>query len=249
MRKSVIAGNWKMNLGLNEAVELVNSLTKLNYDAEQKDVIIAPSFVYLSELGKMVKGTNIKVYAQNFYYENFGAFTGEISIEMLKNIGVEGSIVGHSERRMIFNETDEVINKKIKAAVVEGFPVIFCVGETLEQRAAGVHEEVVTTQIGLGLEGISEKDMEIITIAYEPVWAIGTGKTASSNDAENMHKAIRNFLGKKYNKDLADKVRILYGGSVKPENISELMAMDNIDGALVGGASLKADSFAKIINY
>ncbi|UOD34782.1 triose-phosphate isomerase [Deferribacteraceae bacterium V6Fe1] len=249
MRRSVIAGNWKMNLGFGEAADLVNSLTKLNYNTEQKDVIIAPSFVYLSELGKIAKDSNIKVYAQNFYYEDSGAFTGEVSIEMLKNIGVAGSIVGHSERRMIFHETDEVINKKIKAAVAHKFPVIFCVGETLEQRVAGVHEEVVTAQVGLGLEGISEKDMEIITIAYEPVWAIGTGKTASSDDAESMHKAIRNFLGKKYNKALADNVRILYGGSVKPENISELMAMENINGALVGGASLKADSFAKIINY
>lgn len=249
MRKAVIAGNWKMNLGLNEAIDLVSSLTKLNYNTESRDVIIAPPFVYLSDLIKITKGSNIKVYAQNFYYENSGAFTGEVSIDMLKDISVEGSIVGHSERRMIFNETDEIINKKIKAAVMQSFPVIFCVGETLEHRMAGIHEEIVTTQVGLGIEGISEKDMEIITIAYEPVWAIGTGKTASNIDAENMHKAIRNFLGEKYNKALADKVRILYGGSVKPENISELMAMENIDGVLVGGASLKAVSFAKIINF
>jgi triosephosphate isomerase len=249
MRKALIAGNWKMNLNLEEAALLVNRLKSIDFDESEKEVIIAPSFVYLPELVKLLKDSRVKIFAQNVHHEKSGAFTGEISIDMLKNIGVSGSIVGHSERRIIFKETDELVNKKIKTAVKEKFPIIFCVGETLEQRMADVHEEVVNTQVGLGLEGIDEIDMNHITIAYEPVWAIGTGKTASSSDAEAMHKSIRNFLAKKYNKALADSIRILYGGSVKPENISELMAMENIDGALVGGASLKAESFIKIINY
>jgi len=252
MRKSIIAGNWKMNLSRSEAIEFVKGLIDLkNIDFAKKDVIIAAPFVYLFELEKLIKqsSSNIKIFAQNFFYEDAGAYTGEVSISMLKSIGVSGSIVGHSERRGIFKEDDKVINEKIKSAVSQGFEVIFCVGETLQERLADIHNEIVISQLGLGLNGVSIDEMKYVSIAYEPVWAIGTGKTASSDDAEAMHKTIRNFLEKKYNKLLADSIRILYGGSVKPENISDLMKMENIDGALVGGASLKLSSFEKIINY
>ena len=252
MRKHVIAGNWKMNLSSSEAIEFVKGLIDLkNIDFAKKDVIIAAPFVYLFELENLIKNSNsnIKIFAQNFFYEDAGAYTGEISISMLKSIGVAGSIVGHSERRSIFKEDDELINKKIKSAVSQGVEVIFCVGETLQERLSDIHNEIVVSQLGLGLNEVSIDEMKYITIAYEPVWAIGTGKTASSDDAQSMHRTIRNFLERKYNKSLAEDVRILYGGSVKPENISDLMKMEDIDGVLVGGASLKLSSFEKIINY
>jgi triosephosphate isomerase len=247
MRKPLIAGNWKMNLTMEEGLNLINSLN-IN---EKIDVMISPSFVNLYRINEFIQKNNIriKVAAQNMYFEKKGAFTGEISADMLLNIGVKTVIIGHSERRNIFGETDEIIEKKVCAAIDNNMTVILCVGEHLNEREAGKHEEIVISQVDAALKNINENDMKNIIIAYEPVWAIGTGKTASSEDAEAMHLVIRNFLEKKFNYDIAQNTRILYGGSVKPENIKELMSMNNIDGALVGGASLKSDSFNRLINY
>ena len=247
MRKPLIAGNWKMNLTLDEGCELVKSL-KINNDV---DVIVAPSFVNLLGINKVIAENklNIKVAAQNMHFEKLGAFTGEVSGEMLLNIGINTVIIGHSERRDIFGETNEIIEKKVSAALNQNISVILCVGEHIEDREVGKHENVVISQIEYALKNVDEKDMENIVIAYEPVWAIGTGKTASSNDAETMHLTIRNFIDKKFNSDVAQNIRILYGGSVKPQNIKELMSMNNIDGALVGGASLKSESFNQLINF
>ena len=247
MRKPLIAGNWKMNLTLDEGCELVKSL-KINNDV---DVIVAPSFVNLLGINKVIveNKLNIKVAAQNMHFEKSGAFTGEVSGEMLLNIGINTAIIGHSERRDIFGETNEIIEKKVLSALNQNISVILCVGEHIEDRESGKHENVVISQIEYALKNVDEKDMENIVIAYEPVWAIGTGKTASSNDAETMHLTIRNFIAKKFNSDVAQNIRILYGGSVKPQNIKELMSMNNIDGALVGGASLKSESFNQLINF
>ncbi len=247
MRKPLIAGNWKMNLTLDEGCELVKSLN-VNSDT---DVIVAPSFVNLQGINDFVKenNINIKVAAQNMHFENSGAFTGEVSSQMLSNIGIETVIIGHSERRDIFGETDEIIEKKVKKATNENMTVILCVGEHIEDREANKHEEIVVSQVKYALSDVNESQMKNIIIAYEPVWAIGTGKTASSKDAEEMHFAIRKFIDKKFNSDVAQNTRILYGGSVKPQNIKELMSMENIDGALVGGASLKSESFNHLINY
>ena len=252
MRKPLIAGNWKMNLTIKEAEVLLSSLIPVAKDiAEKVDVAIAPSFVNLHYLSNILRGSdsNIRIIAQNFYYEKRGAFTGEVSLEMLESIGVKGSIVGHSERRTIFKEDDELINKKVIVGLESGFDVILCVGEHLVDRERGEHYDVVLKQLEKGLDSVSPEKLSKLVIAYEPIWAIGTGKTASSGDAQSMHKKIREFLLRKYDKTIADATRILYGGSVKPENIKELMEMGDIDGALVGGASLFAEQFVKLINY
>ena len=238
-----------MNLDAVTGVKLVDDLSSANIDYASRDVLVAPSFTTIYPVAEATKKNNSKILvaAQNMYFEESGAFTGEVSSSMIKSSGASWVILGHSERRAIFGESDADINKKVKKALADGLSVILCVGETLWEREAGAEVETVLAQTGKGLEGVS--DLSNVVIAYEPVWAIGTGKTASSNDAEAMHKAIRQYIGKIRNNDVAEKVRILYGGSVKPDNAKELLNMENIDGALVGGASLKAEQFLDIINF
>jgi triosephosphate isomerase len=247
MRKPLIAGNWKMFMDVCGAKKLVKELVDCAVDYSKVDVMLAPPFVHLYMAAELVKesGKAIQIAAQNVHFETEGAFTGEISSAMVKSVGAQAVILGHSERRHIFGETDAFINKKVHAVLKEGLTAIVCVGEQLAEREAGVASEVVIAQLGNSLSGLT--DLNGVVIAYEPVWAIGTGKTASPEDAQNMHADIRAFVVRRFGKDAADKVRILYGGSVKPDNIKELMACPDVDGALVGGASLKADSFSKII--
>lgn len=248
MRRKVIAGNWKMHNDLKESEDLIKSLIKLLDSKNLKcDVIVCPPYTSLSEASKLIAGSEIKLGSQNMHFENKGAFTGEISAQMLKSVGCEYVILGHSERRTIFNESDEVINKKIKKALEEGLKPIFCVGELLEEREAGITNDVVKRQILKGLEGISAEDMKNVIIAYEPVWAIGTGKTATPDQAQEVHEFIRDLIEIGFSAAIANKLIIQYGGSVKPENAAELLSQRDIDGALVGGACLKADSFHKII--
>ncbi len=250
MRKSLIAGNWKMFLGADEARSLARQIAEAQYDRTKTDVMLAPSFVLLPVVQDTLKSLNAKhiiTAAQNVYTEDSGAFTGEVSLPMLQSVGTSAVILGHSERRHIFGETDTLINKKIHKVLSGGMMAVICVGELLDEREAGVAIEVVLAQLGKSLAGV--ENLNNVVVAYEPVWAIGTGKTASPDDAQAMHHAIRGFIAKQYGNAVADKLRILYGGSVKPENISDLMAQKDVDGALVGGASLKADQFKQIINY
>lgn len=248
-RKPFIAGNWKMNLDAQAGVALAEELCAAGIDFASRDVLVAPSFTNIYPVAQAVKkgGDKIAVAAQNMFFEDSGAFTGEVSVSMIKSAGAAWTILGHSERRAIFGETDADINKKVKKALADGLSVILCVGETLWEREAGAAVETVLAQVGKGLEGIS--DLKNVVIAYEPVWAIGTGKTASATDAEAMHKAIRDYIAKIRNAAAAEAMRILYGGSVKPDNAKELLNMPDIDGALVGGASLKAAQFLSIINF
>lgn len=248
MRKAVIAGNWKMNYTPDEAVKLINELKPLVNDATC-EVIVCPTFVCLDAALKAAKGSNIKVAAQNMHFEEKGAFTGEVSPVMLQAMGVDYVILGHSERREYFNETDEALNKKVKAAFAHNLTPILCCGETLEQRENGTTNEVVGNQIKADLEGLSNDLAEKVIIAYEPIWAIGTGKTATKEQANETIAAIRGVVAEMFGKEVADKVRIQYGGSVKPNTIKDQMAMSDIDGALVGGASLVANDFAQIVNY
>ena len=248
MRRKVIAGNWKMNMLPNEAISLIEGLAPLVKDTKN-DVIICVPFTDLFYSLLSVQGTNIKVGAQNMHFEEKGAYTGEVSGEMLKSINVEYVIIGHSERRQYFAETDDTVNKKVKAALKNNLKPIICVGETLEQREAGKAEEIITTQTKLALEGLSKEEMATITLAYEPIWAIGTGKTATSEDANEAIKAIREQVRSMFGDKVADEIIILYGGSVNASNAKELFETSDIDGGLVGGASLKADEFAKIVNY
>lgn len=250
MRKPVIAGNWKMYKMHGEAVETAVALKPLVANANHCEVVIAPVFVHLKTIADRVEGSNIKVAAQNCSYEaKQSANTGEVSAEMLKDVGVSHIIIGHSERRQFYGETNESVNKKTKSALQSGLTAIVCVGETLEERESEKLFEVIERQLLNGLDGLTSSDMERIIIAYEPVWAIGTGKTATPEQAQEMHSFIRSRLAEKHGNTTADKTRILYGGSVKPENIAILMSEADIDGALVGGASLEAESFAKIVNY
>ena len=248
MRRKVIAGNWKMNNDLKETQNLLSKLTSgISMDNLSCDVIVCPPFTSLLEAHTLLRDTKIRLGAQNMYFESSGAFTGEISASMLKSVGCEYVILGHSERRNIFGETDELINYKIKKANASGLKPIFCVGELLEEREAGVTEKVIEKQIKSGLKDISPEEMGNMIIAYEPVWAIGTGKTASPEQAEEVHKFIRNLINDKYGASISDKIIIQYGGSVNNKNARELLSQKDIDGALVGGASLKADSFIEII--
>ena len=247
MRNKVIAGNWKMNKNISETADLVSGIKNGNIPANV-EVIICPPFTSLETASTLIKGSAIKLGAQNMYFEESGAFTGEISADMLKSAGCEYVILGHSERRVIFKETDEVINKKIKKALSSGLKPIFCIGETLEEREKDITKNVIDTQVTGGLSGISEEELKSIIIAYEPVWAIGTGKTASPEQAEEVHAFIRALIEKLYSKAAADAIIIQYGGSVKPDNAKELLGQADIDGALVGGACLKADSFMGIVN-
>ena len=248
MRKKVIAGNWKMNMLPNEAIAFIEEFTPLVKDTENEVVLCVP-YTDLFYALLTAQNTNIKIGAQNMHWAENGAYTGEISAKMLKSIGVEYVILGHSERRQYFNETDESVNKKLKVAFENELKPIVCVGETLEQRESGITSEVITSQTRLALEGLTEEQVKRTIIAYEPIWAIGTGKTATSEDANNSIIEIRKEIEKIYGKDVADCVIIQYGGSVKSSNAKELFNMSDIDGGLVGGASLKPDEFAKIVNY
>ena len=246
MRKAIIAGNWKMHYTPEEAVKVINELKPLVKDATC-DVVVCPTFVCLDAVLKAVKGSNIKVAAQNMHFEEKGAFTGEVAPGMLEAMGVSYVVLGHSERREYFNETDEALNKKVKAAFAHNLTPILCCGETLEQRENGTTNEVVGAQIKADLEGLSPELAEKVVIAYEPIWAIGTGKTCDSDEANRVIAMIRSVVKEVAGAEAADAIRILYGGSVKPATIEEQMSKSDIDGALIGGASLKADSFNEII--
>ena len=248
MRRKVIAGNWKMNMLPGEAIEFITELEPLVKDTKNEVILCVP-YTDLFYALLTAQNTNIKIGAQNMHFEEKGAYTGEVSGKMLKSINVEYVIIGHSERRQYFNETDETVNKKIKAAFANGLKPIVCVGETLEQREAGKTVEIITKQTELALEGLTDEQVKNTIIAYEPIWAIGTGKTATSEDANNSIKEIRNKIADIYGKDVAEEVIIQYGGIVKSTNAKELFEMSDIDGGLVGGASLKAEEFSKIVNY
>jgi len=250
MRKPVIAGNWKMYKLLDEAVQTALALKPLVANANHCEVVIAPVYTALKTVADRLEGSNIQVSAQDCADQNeFGAKTGEIAPTMLKDVGCSHVIIGHSERRQFYGETDASVNKKTKAALEAGLSAIVCVGEMLNERESGQAETVVETQLTGGLQGLTVTDMERIIIAYEPVWAIGTGKTASPQQAQEMHGYIRRKLEESHGTAVSDTIRILYGGSVKPDNIAELMEQDDVDGDLVGGASLEAESFSKIVNY
>ena len=248
MRRKVIAGNWKMNMLPDATINFINEFAPLVKDT-QNDVILCVPYTDLFYALLNVQGTNIKIGAQNMHWEDNGAYTGEISGKMLKSIGVEYVIIGHSERRQYFAETDETVNKKVKKALGCELKPIICVGETLEQREQGVTKDIITNQVAKALEGISEEQLEKIIIAYEPIWAIGTGKTATKENANDTIKEIRAKLAEIYGNDNAEKVIIQYGGSVKSSNAKELFNMSDIDGGLVGGASLKSEEFSKIVNF
>lgn len=247
MRKPFIAGNWKMNKTIKEALELVNDLKRNFVDVEEADIVVCPPYTALSEVADLLLDSNIELGAQDVYWENQGAFTGEISPLMLKDVGCQYVIIGHSERRKYFFETDEIVNKKIIAAKIAGLTPIFCIGETLEERQAKKTIEVVEKQLKGGLKDLEDSDILKIIIAYEPVWAIGTGKTATPQTAQEVHAFIRGWLAKHYSLETSQNIRILYGGSIKPSNIKELMKEVDIDGALVGGASLESSSFVEIV--
>ncbi len=248
MRKKVIAGNWKMNMLPGEAIEFITELTPLVKDTNNEVILCVP-YTDLFYALLTAQGTNIKIGAQNMHFEESGAYTGEISGKMLKAINVEYVIIGHSERRQYFNETDGTVNKKVKSAFVNGLKPIVCVGETLEERESGKTAEIITKQTELALEGLTNEQVKNTIIAYEPIWAIGTGKTATSEDANNSIKEIRNKIAKIYGTEVAEEVIIQYGGSVKSSNAKELFSTSDIDGGLVGGASLKAEEFSKIVNF
>lgn len=247
MRRLVVAGNWKMYKNNKEAVEILIELKSLTKDIKNIDIIIAAPFTCLSDAVKAVEGSNIKIAAENVYPKLEGAYTGEISPKMLKDIGVSYVILGHSERREYFGESDEFINEKAKAVLEIGMKPIFCIGEKLEERESGKTIEVLAEQLKKGLGSLSKEEAEKLIVAYEPVWAIGTGKTATPEMAQETHKEIRNILSEMFGKDIANKMIIQYGGSMKPENAGDLLTQEDIDGGLVGGASLKADSFFEII--
>ena len=248
-RIPVIAGNWKMNKTVGEAVDLVKQLKTLIAGAGGVEVIVAPSFTALHAVQEEAKGSMIRLAAQNLYWEEKGAFTGEVSASMIREVGCEFVIIGHSERRQLFGETDASVNRRIRAALGQGLKPIFCIGETLKEREDEKTFSVIETQVKGGLKDFGEKEVLTITIAYEPVWAIGTGRTATPQQAQEVHHFIRETLGKVYSKDVAEKIRIQYGGSVTPENIKGLMDQQDIDGALVGGASLKSVTFSRIVRF
>jgi triosephosphate isomerase len=247
-RSYYIAGNWKMHKTRAEAAELAKALVAQLKDGKHT-YLVAPSFTALETVGAIVRGTNIRLGAQNCAAEEQGAHTGEVSVLQLKDLGVQTVILGHSERRHVYKEDDGLINKKVKLALKHGFEVILCVGELLEEREAGRAEAVSETQTVKGLEGVAPEDLDRVVLAYEPVWAIGTGKTATPEDADAIHAWVRKVIGRLYGPAAAEKIIIQYGGSVKPENAAQLMAKENIDGALVGGAALKPESFVPIAKF
>ncbi len=248
-RTPFIAGNWKMHKTIDEALELINSLKEHLSDEKDKNIVVAPPFTALKAVSESIKGSIIDLSAQDTFWEAMGAYTGEISPNMLIDVGCRYVIVGHSERRQYFNETNSIVNKKISAALTSGLTPIVCVGESLEQRQKGMTFEIIEQQIKECLYGLSASEVKSIIIAYEPIWAIGTGQTASDAQAQEVHQFVRNLLGRLYNEGLANFMRIIYGGSVKPANIDGLMAQPDIDGVLVGGASLDAKSFVEIVRF
>lgn len=248
-RKSLIAGNWKMHMSVMEGCQLATELMALCKKYDDREVLIAPPYTILSEVAHVVQDSDILVSSQNIAWEEKGAFTGEISPTMLQDAGGNWAIVGHSERRQIFFETDELINTRLKGALQFGIKTILCIGETLEERESDKTFAVLEEQVRKGLAGVTSEQMADIVIAYEPVWAIGTGKTASSEQAQDVHSFLRKLILEMYEKNVADALRILYGGSVKPANVDELMSQEDIDGALVGGAALDSESFGRIINF
>ena len=246
--KYLIAGNWKMNKTPSEAVVLAAEVKKIKKGPNTR-TMIAPSFVCIPAVADILRGSDVTLAAQNMAGVESGAHTGETSVLMLKEIGVQSVILGHSERRHVYGETDQLINQKVKLALSHGLEVVLCIGETLEEREAGKVEDICFSQLENGLKSVSMADMKNVIIAYEPVWAIGTGKTASAADAQAVHKACRSKIAALYSSTVADSTIIQYGGSVKPSNAAELMAQPDIDGALVGGASLDAESFAGIVGF
>lgn len=247
MIKPVIAGNWKMNKKVNESVELVKNLKSLVENINQVDIIVCPPFTSLYPVSEIIKGTNIQLGGQNCYLKESGAYTGEISPQMLLDIGCQWTIIGHSERRQYFNETDSLLNQKLKYVVETGLKIMFCVGETLDEREGNQTESVLRRQIIEGLRDLTAEQLKNIVIAYEPVWAIGTGKNATKEQAQEAHAFIRSLIEREFGKSTAENIPIQYGGSVKPENAKDLISQPDVNGFLVGGASLKADSFAQII--
>lgn len=247
-RKPFIAGNWKMNTTLDEAVALAKGVVEKVGAQTDVDVAVCPPYTNLSAVAEAIKGSNVKLGAQDVHWEDKGAFTGKVSCDMLKSVGVEFVIIGHSEQRTYFGETDETVNKKVKAALAASLLPIVCVGETLEERKSGNMEKVVETQTRGAFDGISKDDALKCTIAYEPVWAIGTGETATPEQANEAHAFIRSILSDIYDDESAQSIRIQYGGSMKPGNAKELLAKPDVDGGLIGGAALKPDDFAGIVN-
>jgi len=247
MRKIVIAGNWKMNKTVADSVKLAAEVVAAAKDVKNVVVAIAPTYLALAKVAEVVKGSNVKLAAQDVHWENQGAYTGKVSADMLKEIGVDFVIIGHSEQRTYFGETDETVNKKVRKVQSLGMTPIICIGETLAERKDGRLESVLTTQVNGAYEGLAADDALRTIIAYEPVWAIGTGVTASDDEAQQAHAFVRSLLAKRYGEDVAQSISIQYGGSMKPENAAGLLAQTDIDGGLIGGAALKADSFLGIV--
>jgi len=247
MRKPIIAGNWKMNKTLPEAVEFIQEIKGSIPSSENVDTVVCAPALFLGQLVELTDGTDVKIGAQNMHFEKSGAFTGEISPVALENIGVKYVVLGHSERREFFNETDETVNQKTIAAFENGLTPIVCCGETLEQRENGETNDFVATQVTKALQGLTPEQLKSTVVAYEPIWAIGTGKSSTSADANEVCAHIRKVISEQFSQEVAESIRIQYGGSVKPENIKEYMAQSDIDGALVGGASLEAQSFLQLL--
>ena len=248
-RRPLMAGNWKMYKTADEAAQTAQQLVERVAGVTEVDIMIAPTYTALVPVFEVIQNSPIALGAQNLFWEDEGAYTGEISAPMLKSVGCQYGIIGHSERRQYFGETDETVNKKIQAALQVGLKPVFCVGETEEERASEQTLSVLDKQVKKGLEGLISDQLDTLIIAYEPVWAIGTGKTATDDQAQEVHQFIRSLVEKNFGTALSDSIRILYGGSVKPDNVAGLMSMPDIDGALVGGASLDAESFSKIVRY
>lgn len=248
MRKQIVAGNWKMNKNYPEGIQLINEITQISNQVKDAELIIAPPYIFLSQAADLLKDTPVQLAAQNCSEQKNGAYTGEISSEMLASLGLNYVILGHSERRAYYNETDEIINQKIKLAIQNELKPIVCCGEVLEERESNQHFQVVAKQIKGMFEGINTIDFSNVVIAYEPVWAIGTGKTASPEQAQEMHQFIRETIKNSYGAEIANNLTILYGGSCKPANAKELFANSDVDGGLIGGASLKANDFIAIAN-
>ena len=246
-RRILIAGNWKMNKTATEAAALVTEIKRDVFDVDNVDILVCPPFTALAVVGDVVRDSNVSLGAQNMYFEDKGAYTGEISTAMLKDCGCTHVIIGHSERRTIFNESDETINKKVKKALEADLIPVLCIGEKLEEREANKTFEVITNQLEGDLADIDSDNIKKIIIAYEPVWAIGTGKTATSEQAQEAHAFIRNLIKEKYDSVVADGIIILYGGSMKPANVEELVSQPDVDGGLIGGASLEAASFVELV--
>jgi triosephosphate isomerase len=249
MRLPLIAGNWKMHKSVAEARALSQAIREGAARATHCQVVLAPPYTALTVVAEVIRGTPLILAAQDVHWEPSGAYTGEISIPMLEDLGCGMVIVGHSERRQYFGETDQTVNRRLRAVVKSSLIPIFCIGETLAQREAGVYHEVISQQLAGGLDGLTHQDLSRIILAYEPVWAIGTGRTASPEVAEEVHCAIREWLSKRFGDTTAQEARVLYGGSIKPENIRDLMRQPDIDGGLVGGACLQAESFLRIVHY